>query len=44
MQAQRDAAKEEVAEVKTEFLSRISTAINIVCSITKPPVVSTLHK
>lgn len=24
MQVQRDAAKEEVAEVKTEFLSRIS--------------------
>ena len=27
MQVQRDAAKEEVAEVKTEFLSRISHEI-----------------
>ena len=47
MQAQRDAAKEEVAEVKTEFLSRISheikTPMNVIVGATALGLEETEH-
>jgi len=47
MQVQRDAAKEEVAEVKTEFLSRISheikTPMNVIVGATALGLEETEH-